>query len=168
LLDLAGCVDSRSRLSELVATAVRVGVCDLDEVARLLERHPYARGRGHLQWALTLLGDDGAAARSEVEIAALVAIVEAGLPRPCLAHQVFTEHGTFVAEVDLAYPQLRIAIEIDGYRWHSTPEQKRRDEHRQNQLILLGWRVLRFSASDVRRCPALVVAAVRRALSDAS
>ncbi len=38
--------------------------------------------------------------------------------------------GHLEAELDLAYPDQRIAIEIDGYRWHSTPEQKRRDERR--------------------------------------
>jgi hypothetical protein len=167
LLDLAACGVARSHLGELMAGAVRVGACDLDGVARTLERHPFARGRRQLCWALTLLADDGTAARSDVEIATLMAIVEAGLPRPQVAHRVFTEHGKLVAEVDLAYPQQRIAIEIDGYRWHSTPAQKRRDEQRQNQLILLGWRVLRFSASEVRRRPDVVVAAVRRALQDA-
>lgn len=166
LLDLAGTTMSRSRISELVATAVRVGAGDLDDIARCLDLHPSARGRRRLRWALATLSDDGTAARSEVEVATLVAITEAGLPRPRVAHRVTGEDGRFVAEVDLAYPDAMIAIEIDGYRWHSTPVQKRHDEQRQNQLILLGWRVLRFSASEVRRRPEVVVQAIRQALTD--
>ena len=164
LLDLAAQVRSVEQLAELTATAVRVGATDLGSVEAVVTRCPRARGRRGLLDAIALLGNDGTAARSEVEIAALGAIVGAGLPRPLLAHRVLDDTGAFVAEVDLAYPDLRIAIEIDGYRWHSTPAQKRRDEQRQNRLILLGWRVLRFSASEVRRHPARVAALVRQAV----
>ena len=164
LLDLAAQVRSVEQLAEVTATAVRVGATDLTRVESVVARCPRARGRRGLLDAIAFLGNDGTAARSEVEIAALGAIVGAGLPRPLLAHRVLDDTGAFVAEVDLAYPDLRIAIEIDGYRWHSTPAQKRRDEQRQNRLILLGWRVLRFSASEVRRHPARVAALVRQAV----
>lgn len=60
----------------------------------------------------------------------------------------------------LAYPEHRLAIEIDGFRWHSSPARKRADEERQNRLILAGWTVLRFSASVVRASPAALVGAV--------
>lgn len=164
LLDLAG-VMPVDRLGELVATAVRLRACTSERVREVLAAHPTARGRGRLVASLELLADDGTAARSEVEVAALSAIVGADLPRPAVAFRVLDEHGAFLAEVDLAYPHLRLAIEIDGFAWHSSPERKRRDEERQNLLVLAGWTVLRFSAVEVRRRPHVLVAAVRRALA---
>jgi hypothetical protein len=162
-LDLAG-VTSSAQLTELVAAGVRVGACTLQGVKDVIDTHPNAQGRARLRAVLELLADDGGRARSDVEVDALRALVEAGLPRPVVAHRVFDERGRFVAEVDLAYPDLRLAIEIDGFRWHSSPERKRRDEQRQNRLVLAGWTVLRFSASEVRAHPERLVGAVRRAL----
>ena len=166
LLDLAAHTTT-GRLAELIATATRVTGCRPPAVQRVLAAHPRAQGRGRLTSALALLGDDGTAARSEVEIAALHAIVDAGLPRPVVAHRVVDDRRRFVAEVDLAYPDRRIAIEIDGFAWHSSPDRKRRDEQRQNALVLAGWTVLRFSAAEVRRRPHVVVTAVQRALEAA-
>lgn len=117
---------------------------------------------------MTLLGSDGAQTRSGVEIAALQALVKGGLPRPVLAYRVHDTQGRFIAEVDLAYPELKLAIEIDGYRWHSTPAQKRADEERQNRLILAGWTVLRFSAAEVRHDPEVLATTVSRYLTSAA
>jgi very-short-patch-repair endonuclease len=44
-----------------------------------------------------------------------------------------------VAEVDLAFPELKIAIEVDG-GVHLLEEVHERDLPRQNQLVLLGGR----------------------------
>ena len=65
-----------------------------------------------------------------------------------------------MAEVDLAYPELRIAIEIDG-KVHLQPEVRERDLPRQNDLVLLGWTVLRFTWTRYTTRPASVVAEVR-------
>lgn len=163
LVDLAGPASSR-RLAELAAAGVRVGACTLTDIRGALEAHPNARGRARLRAALDLLADDGGRARSDVEVAALQALVAAGLPRPVVAHRVVDGRGRLVAELDLAYPDRLLAIEIDGFRWHSSPEHKRRDEERQNGLVLAGWTVLRFSASEVLRRPQRLVATVRDAL----
>ena len=60
-----------------------------------------------------------------------------------LHHKVF-DGDRFVAEVDLAFPRLKIAIELDGSH-HLEAEVRERDLPRQNDLVLLGWTVLRFS-----------------------
>ena len=164
LLDLAGAC-SVGRLAELIAGAVRVGACSLDDLECVLQTHRNARGRSRLVSAVGMLADDGATSRSDVEVAALRALLEAGLPRPVVAFRIVDDGGRFLAEVDLAYPDARVAVEIDGFAWHSSPARKRRDEERQNRLVLAGWTVLRFSASEVRARPHLLVAAVRRALT---
>ena len=163
LLDLAP-GNSVERLAELAAAAIRLRHCGLAQLEKVVADHPGAQGRARLMTAVRLLGDDGAKARAEVEIAAVAALLEAGLPRPEVAFRVHDGAGRLIAEVDLAYPARRLALEIDGYRWHSTPVQKRADETRQNRLILAGWTVLRFSAAVVRRSPHVLVDAVAQAL----
>ncbi len=166
LLDLAA-TTSTARLGEHVAAALRVEACDASDLREVMDRRGNARGRGRLSDVLRLLGEDGGGARADVEVAALHHLVAAGLPRPVVAFRVFDAHGRCIAEVDLAYPDRHLAIEIDGYRWHSSPARKRADEERQNRLVLVGWTVLRFSASEVRAHPDRLVATVTSALGGA-
>jgi very-short-patch-repair endonuclease len=51
--------------------------------------------------------------------------------------------------IDLALPEQMIAIECDGKEWHSSPEQADRDTTREEYLKSQGWRVIRFSGSDL-------------------
>ena len=69
--------------------------------------------------------------------------------------------------VDFAYlvGHHKIAIELDGYDYHSRPEQMARDYSRQRELTRSGWIVYRFTGSDingdVQNCVREVVALVR-------
>lgn len=56
--------------------------------------------------------------------------------------------------LDFALPAEMIGIEIDGHAWHSTRQQRQHDSQRDRILTGLGWRVLRFTASEVTRNPA--------------
>jgi very-short-patch-repair endonuclease len=47
-------------------------------------------------------------------------------------------------ELDIAFKQRKIAIEIDGFRYHSSAESHAIDLERQNALIQDGWLVLRY------------------------
>lgn len=53
--------------------------------------------------------------------------------------------------LDFAVPAALLAIEIDGYAWHSSRKQRQHDSKRDRILTSLGWRVLRFTASEVLR-----------------
>jgi very-short-patch-repair endonuclease len=53
--------------------------------------------------------------------------------------------------LDLAYPKKMIAIEADGFEFHSSLVDFLRDRARQNALVALGWRVLRFTSADAKR-----------------
>jgi very-short-patch-repair endonuclease len=68
------------------------------------------------------------------------------------------------ARVDFAYPDLRLALEVDGYEVHGSPRAMTADLERQNRLMNAGWRVLRFTWHDVVRRPSHVAAAIRVAL----
>lgn len=85
----------------------------------------------------------GAASRPETW--ARLTLIDAGLPEPVLDHDVFDEHGLFLACVDMAYPELRIAIEYEGDHHRSSPEQWAKDVDRVDKLVEHGWRVIRVT-----------------------
>lgn len=100
---------------------------------------------------------------SPMETRTRVVITAAGLPRPEAQWVVRTAGGRFLARLDLAYPDLKIAIEYDG-AWHW--KQRRNDERRRAAVRALGWVVLVFDADDVYADPeglARTVWAARRA-----
>lgn len=82
----------------------------------------------------------------------------AGLPAPVFQHLV----GRF--RVDFAYPELLIAIEVDGYGSHSSPSAFQADRTRQNELVGKGWMVLRFTWADVVRRPERVARQIADAI----
>ncbi|BBG00696.1 MULTISPECIES: DUF559 domain-containing protein [Pseudonocardia] len=66
--------------------------------------------------------------------------------------------------VDVAFPRKRLAVEVDGWAFHSDPERFRTDRRKQNALVEAGWTVLRFTWHDIRDRPEQTVARIRRAL----
>jgi very-short-patch-repair endonuclease len=55
----------------------------------------------------------------------------------------------FRYRVDFAFPDDKIAVELDGYEYHSNKEQFTNDRKRQREMELAGWRFIRFSGSEV-------------------
>ncbi len=70
--------------------------------------------------------------------------------------------------LDLAFPELKLAIEIDGFAFHSSPDRFQRDRSRQNLLIGEGWMVLRFTWADLTERPEYVMDQIRRAVDSRS
>lgn len=68
-------------------------------------------------------------------------------------------------KIDVAFSGLKIAIEVDGWAFHSDEEAFQHDRERQNYLILNGWQVLRFTWLDLVEYPQRVLAAIRSAIS---
>jgi very-short-patch-repair endonuclease len=66
--------------------------------------------------------------------------------------------------IDIAFVERRLAIEVDGWAWHSGVDRFVHDRRRQNALILAGWTVLRFTWHDLTSRPLVVVAQIRAAL----
>lgn len=87
----------------------------------------------------------------------------AGIGGWTLGHAVSLPGMT--AWLDLAFVAKRVAIEVDGWAWHQSPDRFQRDRRRQNALILAGWMVLRFTWFDLTLRPAFVIEEIRRALA---
>lgn len=51
--------------------------------------------------------------------------------------------------IDFAFPDLKIAIECDGERWHSSKKSKRKLLFRDYMLRREGWKVFHFSGKDI-------------------
>lgn len=53
--------------------------------------------------------------------------------------------------IDFAFPMEKVAIEFDGYRYHGFSKKGfKQGLERQNILVAHGWRVLRYTLTDVR------------------
>jgi len=85
-----------------------------------------------------------------------------GVSYPVPQHTVFDAHGQFVGCVDFAYPELKYAIEVDGYEFHTGLREFRHDRVRQNDLVDLGWTVHRFTWTDVDQLSPRVADRIRR------
>lgn len=55
--------------------------------------------------------------------------------------------------LDRAWPEVKLAVELDGAQFHTSPEDRRRDLTRDAALAGAGWVVLRFTYADVLRDP---------------
>lgn len=105
-------------------------------------------------------------AANPFESALRAVVVEAELPGFVPQHRIAA--GTLRAQVDLADPRLRLAVEGDSYTYHGTRGAFVRDCRRYDELVRAGWTVLRFTWEHVMFEPSWVAALisdVRRELS---
>jgi very-short-patch-repair endonuclease len=133
---------------------LRRGATDIEEVRAYLAARPGWPGVRRAAVALALANP---LAESPMETRLRLILVEAGLPTPVAQYQV----GRY--RLDLAYPKLKVAIEYDGDH-HRDRATFRRDVARLNALRAAGWTVLRFTADDVLRNPARIIAQVTTVL----
>ncbi|BBY94651.1 hypothetical protein MGALJ_43200 [Mycobacterium gallinarum] len=68
-------------------------------------------------------------------------------------------------KVDVGFPRQKVAIEVDGLAFHSATEDFHADRLRQNNIMLMGWQVLRFTWLDLTEYPDRVTAIIRNAIS---
>lgn len=167
LCDLGAVVDLRT-LRACVTRALQQRLTHPD---RLIRRHLELGGQGRpgsssLRLVLAEIDADLMLLESDLESALLALIVDAGLPRPVLQHPVELDGRR--CRLDMAYPELHIAIEADGFAVHGTRSAFEDDRARQNQLTLAGWQVLRFTWRQVCREPEWVVSQIRTALDRAT
>jgi very-short-patch-repair endonuclease len=77
-------------------------------------------------------------------------------------------NGRVIAIVDVLFEAARLVLEIDGWATHSSREAFQRDRVRQNDLVLAGFTVLRFTWQQLTREPEAVIRAIRAALARAA
>jgi very-short-patch-repair endonuclease len=140
--------------------ALHDGLLTADELAAATL---LARGRGarRLRQVGSLV--DGRA-ESSLESHLRVLIVLAGFLRPTSQLVICDKDGVFIARVDLAWAQLRLVAEADGFDYHSDRASFRRDRERDSALQRNGWLVLHFSYERIHGDPDGVIAEILDAM----
>ncbi|MBO2451066.1 hypothetical protein J4573_28480 [Actinomadura barringtoniae] len=117
---------------------VRQGVNPADLAAMAAPLARYKRSK-RLHQALDLT-DPGA--ESPNESRARVTIIDAGFPRPRTQIPVMGPHGDWVY-IDMGYEDLRVGLEYDGEKHHSSTAARAHDEHRRRWLAShMNWQVI--------------------------
>ncbi len=73
-----------------------------------------------------------------------------GLPTPVFQYEIW-HNGRFIARVDAAYPEHRIAIEYDSYEHHTGKQAIDRDSDRRARLQRIDWETITFTAASIRQ-----------------
>jgi very-short-patch-repair endonuclease len=100
--------------------------------------------------AACALADGLAASPQETRLRLL--LHRSALPRP-IAQHVVRHRGRFLARLDFAWPEHRLALEYEG-AWHTT--RIAADRRRIEGLQAAGWRVLFVTAADLHAPGALL------------
>ncbi|WP_146240668.1 hypothetical protein [Curtobacterium sp. MCPF17_011] len=137
-----------------------LGWSTLPELAAAVRRRRGCRGVVKLRAALAEIR---AGSRSPGETRMRLLLTRAGLPEPVLNHDVVVD-GRWVACVDLAYPDARVAIEYESDLHRTDPATFRKDLTRGELLKDDDWWLVRATADDVGPSADRFVARMRRLL----
>ncbi|HEX4804032.1 MAG TPA: DUF559 domain-containing protein, partial [Myxococcaceae bacterium] len=155
MIDLA-CVLDDGKLRAAFDSALRKDKANARWISRLLYRHGAGRrGVGRLR-ALVEEYRQGDEVPDSVLESLGVELAKATGRKPKLHYDV-VEGARHLAEVDLAWPELRLCVEFDGWKTHGTRAAFVRDRARDRALFPLGWTVLRYTWQDVMNDPDAIV-----------
>jgi len=142
---------NRTLLGDVRATSERVGGAPgrRPSVVQLLVDERLALGGGSTE--------------SWLERTVLQLLLDADLPEPETQHWVVVAGRHY--RIDLAWPDLRVGVEVDGFQPHSSYAAFHDDRRRDLALQAEGWRVLHVTSETPA---AQIIESVRRALAEAS
>ncbi|CAN5532321.1 type IV toxin-antitoxin system AbiEi family antitoxin domain-containing protein [soil metagenome] len=137
----------RPRALATLDAALRSGTCTRPQLTLAAMQQRGRRGIVHVRELIPLARPE---AESPMESEARLAMYDGGLPDPVLQYEVRDRDRRWW-RVDFAWPEQMLAVEYDGYDWHSGPEDFRRDRQKRAALIELGWSVMSIVSDDVRQ-----------------
>ncbi|MGC5248087.1 type IV toxin-antitoxin system AbiEi family antitoxin domain-containing protein [Gordonia sp. DT219] len=130
-----------------------------ETLADVHTRYPKRHGAGKASAYLRLIGDG---ARSEAERLTVRILRAAGI-------------SGWVANlpacgyvIDFAFPDRKVAVEIDGFAYHRDAAAFQRDRTKRNALMRNGWHVLNYTWADLVDRPDQVAAEIAAALRSSS
>jgi very-short-patch-repair endonuclease len=123
----------------------RIGGFPPVELLARREACPGARGCRRLD-GVVRLADPRAESPQETRLR--LDLRRAGLPEPEVQFEIRTVDGVLLARADLAYREVRLAVEYDGAT-HFTRAQRERDLRRDATLAAYGWQTVRLGRDDL-------------------
>lgn len=156
-----------AELREAVALAVQRRLLLLPDVLATLDRCGRMRGASRLRRAVReLAAESGMGGRTDsyAERLGRRVLSSGGLhPHPGVFPLVADGH--VIAYLDIAFPEQRVFVEIDGYWWHSRPGALQRDHVRLNEIVACDWTPLRTGVKELREHPERFLRQARRVLA---
>ena len=152
-------------MGRLLDDAIRRRLATLEEFRRCAERLAPAPGRSIRKVNLVLANrlPGYSPGDSDLETRALRALTRAGLPPPRQQYRMILA-GRKV-RIDLAYPEHRIAIELDGWEYHGSRSAFDADRCRSDDLFVARWAPVRFTSTMTDEYFVSVVSALFEASS---
>lgn len=132
------------------------GLLTAKQLDEALAERPNVGGRRGLRQVIDLIADG---CRSELEAHGVLTVFRHRSLPPSVGQYAIqlADRRLFL---DRAWPEAKLAVELDGARHHTSPVDRHRDLARDRELAAQGWVVLRFTYADVVRDPAGVRAKV--------
>jgi hypothetical protein len=163
VLELIGRVNERE-LGNALDSALRKGLTSPAMLLRRLDELGRQGRRGVATFDRVM---ESAGVQSWLERQFLRLVDQAGLPRPTL-QRTYRNDGRHVARVDFDFEPWPVLVEVGGRRGYLSADERRRQEHRRNELQLLGKVIYFFTTEDVAEDAGYVIATVRQALLQAA
>lgn len=159
LLDMTTYLPTR-KVRRAFGQADVLQLLDFAEVNRLIAAHPHRRGTRAFAAIAYSHRPDGDRSRSDFEERVVELCDRHGLSRPRVNAKLVG------LEVDVSWPEARVAVEADSFAYHRTRAAFERDRERDAILMAAGFIVHRFTERQITEAPETVIAAIRRSLSD--
>ncbi|AFM18083.1 hypothetical protein Mycch_3343 [Mycolicibacterium chubuense NBB4] len=136
----------RPRALATLDAALRTGTCDRPQLVAAAAQQTGRRGIVAVRELIPLAD---ARAESPMESEVRLAMYDGGLPAPELQYDIVDRNGR-TWRLDFAWPDQCVAVEYDGFDWHSDREQFQRDRQKRAALNEIGWSMLSVVFDDVR------------------
>jgi predicted transcriptional regulator of viral defense system/very-short-patch-repair endonuclease len=150
ILDL-GAVCRPILVEKALENALRRDLVSLSSMRAQIDRVA-RRGRngvGVIRRIMDERNPDQAPTESDKETELLAVIRKHGLPTPVPQFEI-VHNRRFVARVDFAYVEARLAIEYESYEHHDGKLALERDSARRNRMLVIGWLPLCATQADLR------------------
>ena len=154
LVDLAGLMRDPDLARACHEAGVGFGTTPND-VEAILDRYPRSRGAASLRRVMT---GETKVSLSRLESRFLRRLRDERLPLPQ------TNRPAGGRRVDCRWPEQRLTVELDSYRYHSSRHAWEADHRREREARLRGDEFRRFTWADVSEDPAAILAELRSLL----
>ena len=150
-----------ANLEEMIGTGLANGLVTRRQIEQAIERFPSRRGLRRVRAILNQQGGPRRT-RSWAERRLLSLIRQAGLPVP-LTNRLLYGH-----QVDAVWPEHKLVVEVDSWGFHRDRKGFENDRARDAILVAHGYRVIRFTATQLDEQPLVVIGQLSAALALAS